>query len=536
MKYIFVTGGVVSGLGKGICAASLGRLLKQCGLRVRNQKFDPYLNVDPGTMSPYQHGEVFVTDDGAETDLDLGHYERFVDVPLSGECSVSSGKIFWAVLNRERQGGYLGGTVQIIPHVTDEIKRHLYAMDDGETDVVIAEIGGTVGDIESQPYLEAIRQVAAERGRENVLYIHVPLVVSIPGSGELKSKPTQHSVKELLSVGIQPDVLVCRTDSPLPDDIRRKIALFCNVGEECVIPNVTASTLYEVPLLLEKEGLCRVVCRRLGLGEGTPDMAEWRSMVAQIHAAAQRHVTVALVGKYTELHDAYLSVAESLFHAGTACGAQVDIRWVDSQRLTAANIGEVLAGCSGILVPGGFGDRGIEGMVLAAQYARERGIPYLGICLGMQIAVIEFARHVAGWADAHSAEFDGTTTHPVIDLMPDQVGVTAKGGTMRLGKYPCVLADGSRAREVYGAAEVWERHRHRYECSNVFRPALEAAGLRVAGTSPDGHLVEIVEVPEHPWFVGCQFHPEFKSRPDRPHPLFRGFVASAVEKSRRDGD
>ena len=536
MKYIFVTGGVVSGLGKGICAASLGRLLKQCGLRVRNQKFDPYLNVDPGTMSPYQHGEVFVTDDGAETDLDLGHYERFVDVPLSGECSVSSGKVFWAVLNRERQGGYLGGTVQIIPHVTDEIKRHLYAMDDGETDVVIAEIGGTVGDIESQPYLEAIRQVAAERGRENVLYIHVPLVVSIPGSGELKSKPTQHSVKELLSVGIQPDVLVCRTDSPLPDDIRRKIALFCNVGEECVIPNVTASTLYEVPLLLEKEGLCRVVCRRLGLGEGAPDMAEWRSMVAQIYAAAQRHVTVALVGKYTELHDAYLSVAESLFHAGTACGAQVDIRWVDSQRLTAANIGEVLAGCSGILVPGGFGDRGIEGMVLAAQYARERGIPYLGICLGMQIAVIEFARHVAGWADAHSAEFDGTTAHPVIDLMPDQVGVTAKGGTMRLGKYPCVLADGSRAREVYGAAEVWERHRHRYECSNVFRPALEAAGLRVAGTSPDGHLVEIVEVPEHPWFVGCQFHPEFKSRPDRPHPLFRGFVASAMEKSRRDGD
>ena len=535
MKYIFVTGGVVSGLGKGICAASLGRLLKQCGLRVRNQKFDPYLNVDPGTMSPYQHGEVFVTDDGAETDLDLGHYERFVDVPLSGECSVSSGKVFWAVLNRERQGGYLGGTVQIIPHVTDEIKRHLYAMDDGETDVVIAEIGGTVGDIESQPYLEAIRQVAAERGRENVLYIHVPLVVSIPGSGELKSKPTQHSVKELLSVGIQPDVLVCRTDSPLPDDIRRKIALFCNVGEECVIPNVTASTLYEVPLLLEKEGLCRVVCRRLGLGEGAPDMAEWRSMVAQIHAA-QRHVTVALVGKYTELHDAYLSVAESLFHAGTACGAQVDIRWVDSQRLTAENIGEVLAGCSGILVPGGFGDRGIEGMVLAAQYARERGIPYLGICLGMQIAVIEFARHVAGWADAHSAEFDGTTAHPVIDLMPDQVGVTAKGGTMRLGKYPCVLADGSRAREVYGAAEVWERHRHRYECSNVFRPALEAAGLRVAGTSLDGHLVEIVEVPEHPWFVGCQFHPEFKSRPDRPHPLFRGFVASAVEKSRRDGD
>ena len=477
MKYIFVTGGVVSGLGKGICAASLGRLLKQCGLRVRNQKFDPYLNVDPGTMSPYQHGEVFVTDDGAETDLDLGHYERFVDEALTGDSSVSSGKIFWSVLNRERQGGYLGGTVQIIPHVTDEIKRRLYAMDDGQTDVVIAEIGGTVGDIESQPYLEAIRQVAAEQGRENVLYIHVPLVVSIPGSGELKSKPTQHSVKELLSVGIQPDILVCRM---------------------------------------------------LGLGAGEPDMRHWQELVTQIHAAEQRHVTIALVGKYTELHDAYLSVAESLFHAGTACGAQVDIQWVDSQHLTAENLTETLCGCSGILVPGGFGDRGIEGMILAAQYAREKGIPYLGICLGMQIAVIEFARHAAGWADAHSAEFSAVTAHPVIDLMPDQVGVTAKGGTMRLGKYPCVLAEGTKAREAYGQREIWERHRHRYECSNVFRPELEAVGLRVAGTSPDGRLVEMVEIPDHPWFVGCQFHPEFKSRPDRPHPLFRGFVAAAL--------
>lgn len=528
MKYIFVTGGVVSGLGKGICAASLGRLLKQCGLRVRNQKFDPYLNVDPGTMSPYQHGEVFVTDDGAETDLDLGHYERFVDEALTGDSSVSSGKIFWSVLNRERQGGYLGGTVQIIPHVTDEIKRRLYAMDDGQTDVVIAEIGGTVGDIESQPYLEAIRQVAAEQGRENVLYIHVPLVVSIPGSGELKSKPTQHSVKELLSVGIQPDILVCRTDSPLPEDMQKKIALFCNVSEDCVIPNLTASTLYEVPLLLEREGLCRVVCRKLGLGVGEPDMRHWQELVTQIHAAEQRHVTIALVGKYTELHDAYLSVAESLFHAGTACGAQVDIQWVDSQHLTAENLTETLCGCSGILVPGGFGDRGIEGMILAAQYAREKGIPYLGICLGMQIAVIEFARHAAGWADAHSAEFSAVTAHPVIDLMPDQVGVTAKGGTMRLGKYPCVLAEGTKAWEAYGQREIWERHRHRYECSNVFRPELEAVGLRVAGTSPDGRLVEMVEIADHPWFVGCQFHPEFKSRPDRPHPLFRGFVAAAL--------
>ena len=529
MKYIFVTGGVVSGLGKGICAASLGRLLKQCGLRVRNQKFDPYLNVDPGTMSPYQHGEVFVTDDGAETDLDLGHYERFVDESLTGDSSVSSGKIFWSVLNRERQGGYLGGTVQIIPHVTDEIKRRLYAMDDGRTDVVIAEIGGTVGDIESQPYLEAIRQVAAEQGRGNVLYIHVPLVVSIPGSGELKSKPTQHSVKELLSVGIQPDVLVCRTDSPLPEDMRRKIALFCNVSEDCVIQNLTASTLYEVPLLLEREGLCRVVCRKLGLNAGEPDMRHWHELVEQIHRAT-RPVTIALVGKYTELHDAYLSVAESLFHAGTACGAQVDIRWVDSQHLTAENIADALAGCKGILVPGGFGDRGIEGMILAAQYARENRIPYLGICLGMQIAVIEFARHVAGWSDAHSAEFDSATAHPVIDLMPDQVGVTAKGGTMRLGKYPCVLTAGTRAQAAYGQSEIWERHRHRYECSNVFRPALEEAGLRIAGTSPDGRLVEMVELPEHPWYVGCQFHPEFKSRPDRPHPLFRGFVTAALEQ------
>ena len=402
-------------------------------------------------------------------------------------------------------------------------------MDDGRTDVVIAEIGGTVGDIESQPYLEAIRQVAAEQGRGNVLYIHVPLVVSIPGSGELKSKPTQHSVKELLSVGIQPDVLVCRTDSPLPEDMRRKIALFCNVSEDCVIQNLTASTLYEVPLLLEKEGLCRVVCRKLGLNAGEPDMRHWHELVEQIHRAT-RPVTIALVGKYTELHDAYLSVAESLFHAGTACGAQVDIRWVDSQYLTAENIADALADCKGILVPGGFGDRGIEGMILAAQYARENRIPYLGICLGMQIAVIEFARHVAGWTDAHSAEFDSATAHPVIDLMPDQVGVTAKGGTMRLGKYPCLLTAGTRAQAAYGQSEIWERHRHRYECSNVFRPALEEAGLRIAGTSPDGRLVEMVELPEHPWYVGCQFHPEFKSRPDRPHPLFRGFVTAALEQ------
>ena len=470
MKYIFVTGGVVSGLGKGICAASLGRLLKQCGLKVKNQKFDPYLNVDPGTMSPYQHGEVFVTDDGAETDLDLGHYERFVDEALDEKSSVSSGKIFWSVLNRERQGGYLGGTVQIIPHVTDEIKRRIYDMDDGETDVAISEIGGTVGDIESQPFLEAIRQVAAERGRENVLFIHVPLIVTIPGSGELKSKPTQHSVKELLSEGIQPDVLVVRTDEPITDDIRRKIALFCNVEPDCVIQNATASTLYEVPLLLEHEGLCRVVCRKLHLDCGEPDMTEWRALVDKIHGV-HRHVRIALVGKYVGLHDAYLSVVESLFHAGTACDASVEIQWVDSETLTSDNIAQKLCGCSGILVPGGFGDRGIEGMILAAQYARERGIPYLGICLGMQIAVIEFARHVLGWDDATSAEFSSTTAHPVIALMPEQVGVTAKGGTMRLGKYPCVLEEGSLSRALYDAPEIWERHRHRYEFNNDFREA-----------------------------------------------------------------
>ena len=528
MKYIFVTGGVVSGLGKGICAASLGRLLKQCGLRVRNQKFDPYLNVDPGTMSPYQHGEVFVTDDGAETDLDLGHYERFVDEALDANSSVSSGKIYWSVLNRERQGGYLGGTVQIIPHVTDEIKNRIYAMDDGQTDVVISEIGGTVGDIESQPFLEAIRQVAAEKGKENVLYIHVPLIVSIPGSGELKSKPTQHSVKELLSIGIQPDILVCRTDSPITGDIRRKIALFCNVEEDCVIPNVTASTLYEVPLLLEREGLCRVACRKLGLPVVEPDMARWRAMVEKIHGV-HRHVTIALVGKYTGLHDAYLSVVESLFHAGTACDAEVSIRWVDSETLTPENVEQMLAGCGGVLGPGGFGDRGIEGMILAAQYAREHQVPYLGICLGMQIAVIEFARHVVGWADAHSAEFTAMTAHPVIDLMSDQVGVTAKGGTMRLGKYPCRLAEGSLARREYGAEDISERHRHRYEFNNRFRCEMEAAGLRLSGLSPDGSLVEIVEEPAHRWFVGAQFHPEFKSRPDRPHPLFRGFVQASLE-------
>ena len=528
MKYVFVTGGVVSGLGKGICAASLGRLLKQRGLRVKNQKFDPYLSVDRGTMSPYQHGEVFVTDDGAETDLDLGHYERFVDESLSGASSVSAGKIYWNVLNRERQGAYLGGTVQIIPHVTDEIKRCIYQMESEDIDVLISEIGGTVGDIESQPFLEAIRQVAVEKGRQNVLYIHVPLIVQIPGSGELKSKPTQHSVKELLSVGIQPDILVCRTDAEISEDVRHKIALFCNVEPDCVIQNLTAQTLYEAPLLLEREGLADCVCRKLGLGNVQPDLTEWTEMVRRIKAA-KRHVRIALVGKYIQLHDAYLSVSESLFHAAAANDAVCDIKWVDSEELTQENINDVLGDCEGILVPGGFGDRGIEGMILAARYAREKDVPYLGICLGMQIAVIEFARNVVGWADANSAEFTSSSLHPVIDLMPEQQGITAKGGTMRLGQYPCALDKESKAYELYGEETVYERHRHRYELNNDFREELCEKGLRLAGLSPDGRLVEVVENPANRWFVAAQFHPEFKSRPNKPQPLFYGFVKAALE-------
>lgn len=528
-KFVFVTGGVVSGLGKGICAASLGRLLKQRGLRVRNQKFDPYINVDPGTMSPYQHGEVFVTDDGAETDLDLGHYERFVDETLTGNSSISSGKIYWSVLNRERRGDYLGATVQIIPHITNEIKSRVYSMASDDVDVVISEIGGTVGDIESQPFLEAIRQVAAERPQGDVIFIHVSLIVQIPGSGELKSKPTQHSVKELLSLGIQPDVLVCRCDAPITDDIRRKIALFCNVEADCVIQNTTAETLYEVPLLMAREGLDEVVCRKLGLITHQPDLREWSAMV-QREKAAKRQVQIALVGKYTQLHDAYLSVVESLNHAGTANDVVVDIRWVDSECLTAKNVKDKLSGVSGVLVPGGFGDRGIEGMITAVKYARENGIPFFGICLGMQMAVIEFCRHILGFTDANSAEFSETSTHPVIALMPDQMNVTDKGGTMRLGKYPCVLIDGTHSRALYGEAEISERHRHRFEVNNDYREQMQAKGMVLAGLSPSGKLVEIMELPDHPWFVGCQFHPEFKSRPDRPHPLFRGFVEAAAHR------
>ena len=532
MKYVFVTGGVVSGLGKGICAASLGRLLKQRGLRVRNQKFDPYLNVDPGTMSPYQHGEVFVTDDGAETDLDLGHYERFVDESLTGRCSVSSGRVYWDLLNRERQGAFLGGTVQIIPHVTDEIKSHVYAMEQEDVDVLICEIGGTVGDIESQPFLEAIRQVAVEKGRENVVYIHVPLIVQIPGSGELKSKPTQHSVKELLSLGIQPDVLVCRSDVPIPEDMRKKIALFCNISEDCVIQNTTADTLYEVPLLLQKEGLDEIVCRKLGLDRPAADMTHWAAMVSDIKNA-KKEVTIALVGKYVQLHDAYLSVEESLFHAGTACGAVVHIRWIDSETVTAENAAEVLSGCGGILVPGGFGDRGIEGMIAAARYARENNIPYLGICLGMQIAVIEFARNVCGLKDADSREFNANSSHKVIDFLPDQHDNIDKGGSLRLGAYPCHIVKGSTMERCYGRQDISERHRHRYEFNNDYREVLSENGLCLCGSSPDGSIIEAVELSDKPFFVGVQFHPEFKSRPNKPHPLFLGLVEASLKGEKK---
>ena len=527
VKYIFVTGGVVSGLGKGITAASLGRLLGARGLKVAMQKLDPYLNVDPGTMSPFQHGEVFVTDDGAETDLDLGHYERFTDINTTTNSSVTSGKIYWSVLSRERTGDFLGGTVQVIPHITNEIKNRIYRMGTPGTDVVIVEIGGTVGDIESLSYLEAIRQVATDVGRQNVCYVHVSLIVSIPGSGELKSKPTQNSVKDLLSIGIQPDIVVCRTDSPITREIRDKISLFCNIPSENVIENATASSLYEVPILLAKEGLDSAVCRKLDLGDNPPDLTDWTDMLRRL-SSANRRVRIGLVGKYTELHDAYLSVAEALHHGGIENGAHVEIDWIDSEHLDEGNLENKLRGLDGILVPGGFGDRGTNGMILAAKFARENDIPYFGICLGMQIAVIETARSVAG-LQAHSTEFDPNTPAPVIDIMPDQVDITDKGGTMRLGRYPCVLVEGSLVRGIYGESEISERHRHRYEFNNAYRETLANAGLKIAGHSPDDRLVEIVERPENRWFVGVQFHPEFKSRPNRAHPLFRDFIRASLE-------
>ncbi len=531
-KYIFVTGGVVSGIGKGITAASLGRLLKARGLRVAMQKFDPYINVDPGTMSPYQHGEVFVTDDGAETDLDLGHYERFVDENLSAGSNVTTGKIYWSVLNKERKGDFLGGTVQVIPHITNEIKDRIFRVAKSDApDVVITEIGGTVGDIESLPFLEAIRQVSADVGRQHVLYAHVTLVPYLSKSGELKTKPTQHSVKELLSIGIQPDLIVLRTEHPLNDDIRQKIGLFCNVTTDCVIQNLDADSLYAVPLMLEAEGLAGAVCRKLQIACDAPDLSDWEAMVSQVRSL-KRRVRIALVGKYVALRDAYLSVAEALRHGGIANGAEVDIQWISSEEITAENVSTLLADADGILVPGGFGDRGIEGKIEAVRHAREKGIPFFGICLGMQMAVIEFARHVAGLAGANSTEFFPESANPVIDLMPEQRDIEEMGGTMRLGLYPCKLSDDSVSRRVYNRELIYERHRHRYEFNNRFRETLTSLGLRLAGLSPSERLVEIVELDTHPWFVGVQFHPEFKSRPNRPHPLFTDFIRASLDHAR----
>ena len=533
-KYVFVTGGVVSGLGKGITAASLGRLLKARGLKVAAQKLDPYINVDPGTMSPYQHGEVFVTEDGAETDLDLGHYERFIDEDLNKFSNLTTGKVYWNVLNKERRGEYLGSTVQIIPHITNEIKAFIYSVaEKTDADVVITEVGGTIGDIEGQPFIEAIRQVGLEQGKDNVLYIHVTLVPFLHGSNEHKTKPTQHSVKELQGMGIHPDIVVLRTDEPIEDpSVIQKVAMFCNVQPECVIENRTLDTLYACPLMLEEEGFSAAVCRRLGLRVPEPELREWRAMVESIHRL-HRKVTIALVGKYVQLHDAYLSVMEALRHAGYALGAEVDIRWVDSETVDAVNCREILAGADGVLVPGGFGNRGIEGKILAARYAREEGVPYLGLCLGMQIAVIEFARHAAGLAGANSREFDENAPHLVIDFMPGQNDEIDKGGTLRLGAYPCVITPGTQMERCYGAAEISERHRHRYEFNNEYRGVLTKAGLVISGLSPDGRLVETVELADHPFFVGVQYHPEFKSRPNRPHPLFLGFMRAAL--GRREG-
>lgn len=531
IKYIFVTGGVVSGLGKGITAASLGRLLKARGYRVTIQKFDPYINVDPGTMSPYQHGEVFVTDDGAETDLDLGHYERFIDENLSINSNVTTGKIYWNVLNKERRGDYLGGTVQVIPHITNEIKNRIYRVGkQTDTDIVITEIGGTVGDIESTPFLEAIRQASIEVGKENSMFIHVTLVPYISGSNELKSKPTQHSVKELLSLGIQPTVLVLRSEYEIPEDMKNKISLFCNVGSEDVIQNLTVPSLYEVPLWLENEGLADVVCKHLKLENRKPDLSGWIKMVDE-QRKAEKKVTIGLVGKYVALPDAYLSVAEALRHGGFANNAKTEIKWIQSEDITRENAGEMLGGCDGIIVPGGFGDRGIEGMIEAVRYARENKIPFFGICLGMQISVIEFARNVANMKDANSTEFC-ESSYPVIDIMADQKDITEKGGTMRLGLYPCKLAENSRCKRLYNEDLIYERHRHRYEFNNAFRKQLTECGLTLAGKSPDDKLVEIVELKDHPWFVGVQFHPEFKSRPNKPHKLFKDFMRASLENQK----
>lgn len=530
-KYIFVTGGVVSGLGKGITAASLGRLLKNRGLKVAAQKLDPYINVDPGTMSPFQHGEVFVTEDGAETDLDLGHYERFIDEDLNKFSNLTTGKVYWNVLNKERAGEYLGETVQVIPHITNEIKSFIYSVGKkAAADVVITEIGGTTGDIESQPFLEAIRQVSAEVGRRNCLFLHVTLVPYISGSDEPKSKPTQHSVKELRGMGIQPDIIIARVDRPLDEEVRHKISLFCNVPPDCVIENRTLSVLYQAPMMLEESHLSDIVCRELSIDAGKGDNSDWAAMLGRI-ASRKGCVRIALVGKYVRLHDAYLSVAEALHHAGYETGTAVDIDWVDAEEITDASVDKLLSGAHGVILPGGFGGRGIAGMVCAANYARMHGIPYFGICLGMQIAVISFARHVLGWDDADSREFSPDSPRCVIDLMESQQGVVKKGGTMRLGAYPCKIRPGTRMAEAYGQSLVSERHRHRFEFNNRFRQELEEAGLIISGASPSGELVETVELPDHPFYVGVQFHPEFKSRPNRAHPLFQAFVAAAKSRA-----
>ncbi len=528
-KYIFVTGGVVSGLGKGITAASLGRLLKARGLKVAAQKLDPYINVDPGTMSPYQHGEVYVTEDGAETDLDLGHYERFIDEDLTRFSNLTTGKVYENVLSRERKGGYLGKTVQMIPHITDEIKRFIYgAAEKTGADVVITEVGGTIGDIEGQPFLEAIRQVGREVGRGSAVYIHVTLVPYLKASGEHKSKPTQHSVKELQSFGIAPDIIVLRCDEPITDpSIFEKISGFCGVEKDCVIENLTLPVLYEAPLYLEEANFSEIVCRKLGLTLPPPDLADWRLMTERIKNP-KGCVTIALVGKYVQLHDAYLSIVEALRHAGYASGVKVDIRWIDSEFFTP----DQLEGCDGVLVPGGFGSRGIEGMIDAARCAREGRIPYLGICLGMQILCIEYARNVLGWADANSGEFDPESPHKVIDFMPGQSDEVDKGGTLRLGSWPCEVIPGTALSRCYNKESISERHRHRYEVNNEFRSELAEAGLTFSGVSPDGRLVEAAEVTELPFFIGVQYHPEFKSRPTRPHPLFMGLVEAA--KSRKN--
>ena len=528
-KYIFVTGGVVSGLGKGITAASLGRLLKARGLTVIAQKLDPYINVDPGTMSPYQHGEVYVTEDGAETDLDLGHYERFIDENLNKYSNLTTGKVYWNVLNKERKGEYLGNTVQVIPHITDEIKEFIYSVGkENDCDVIITEIGGTVGDIESQPFIEAIRQVGLEQGKENCLYIHVTLVPYIKSSGEHKSKPTQHSVRELRNMGISPDIIITRSDEKIDEGIFDKISMFCNVKRDCVIENITLPVLYEAPLMLEKAHFSWIVCRELGIDAGPCEMEDWEGMVERIKAGGSK-VRIAIAGKYIKLHDAYLSVVEALKHGGYENGNEIDIKWIEAEDITAETEDEILGDVDGILVPGGFGDRGIEGKIRAAGYARKNNIPYLGICLGMQVAAIEFARNVLGYEDANSGEFDEASPHKVIDFMPDQYGDIPKGGTMRLGAYPCVIKEGSLLEEIYGEKEISERHRHRYEFNNDYREQFEEAGMQIAGTSPDGSLVEQVTIPSNDFFVAVQYHPEFKSRPNKAHPLFREFVKASAE-------